>query len=216
MTDHTATAPATKGAVMRSSARYYDLLAWLLSWGHDRAWRERMAALARLAPGESVLDVGCGTGTLAVAAKRSVGASGRVTGIDASPEMIERATRKARRAGADVAFRLAVVESLPFPDASFDVVLSTLMMHHLPRATRENAAREIRRVLKPNGRVLVVDFGTLASGKRGLLAHFHRHGGLPVDKIVELLEGAELKVTDRGEVGIRDLQFALATKRPGA
>lgn len=212
MTRPAATAPATKGAVMRSTARYYDLLAWLLSWGHERAWRERMVALARLRPGESVLDVGCGTGTLAITAKRRVGDAGRVTGIDASPEMLERAARKARRAGAEVALQLAPVESLPFPDGSFDVVLSTLMMHHLPRATREQAAREIRRVLKPGGRVLVVDFGTLATGKRGLLAHFHRHGGLPADEIVALLEGAELDVIDRGEVGIRDLQFALATR----
>lgn len=211
MTAHTTTAPATRGAVLHSMARYYDLLTWLLSFGHEEAWRERMVSLARLKPGESVLDVGCGTGSLAIAAKRSGGA--RVTGIDASPEMIARAARKARRAGAEVGFQVATVESLPFPDDSFDVVLSTLMMHHLPRGARENAAREIRRVLKPGGRVLVVDFGTLGSGKRGLLAHFHRHGGLPVERVVALLEGAALNVVDRGEVGIRDLQFALATKQ---
>ena len=212
MSNPAATAPVTRGAVIRSAARYYDLLAWLLSWGHERAWRERMVSLARLRVGESVLDVGCGTGSLAIAAKRAVGGGGKVDAIDASPEMIERASRKATRAGVDVALRLAAVESLPFPDAHFDVVLSTLMMHHLPSATRGQAAREIRRVLKPGGRVLVVDFGTLASGRRGLLAHFHRHGGLPVEKLASLLDEAGLHVIDRGEVGIRDLQFALATK----
>jgi ubiquinone/menaquinone biosynthesis C-methylase UbiE len=147
-------APATKGRVMRSSARFYDLMVWLLTLGRERPFRERLVELARLQPGESVLDVGCGTGTLAIAAKRRVGPTGVVHGIDASPEMIARATRKAKKAGVHVTFRTAVVEALPFPDRQLDVVLSTLMLHHLPRPTREQSAREIRRVLKPGGRVL--------------------------------------------------------------
>ena len=90
---------ATKGLVMHSTARYYDLLTWLLTLGRERAFRDRLVDLARLAPGESVLDAGCGTGTLAIAAKRRVGPSGAVHGIDASPEMIARARRKAAKAG---------------------------------------------------------------------------------------------------------------------
>jgi ubiquinone/menaquinone biosynthesis C-methylase UbiE len=75
--------------------------------------------------GESVLDVGCGTGSLAIAARRRLGTDGKVFGIDASPEMIARATSKVARAGISVSFRVAVAEALPFPDAQFDVVLST-------------------------------------------------------------------------------------------
>ncbi len=95
-------APETKGRVMHSEARYHDLLAWLLTFGRERAFRERLVELARLRPGETVLDVGCGTGTLAIAAKRRVGTAGTVYGIDPSPEMVDRATRKAAKAGVEV------------------------------------------------------------------------------------------------------------------
>ena len=204
-------APATKGLVMHSEARYYDLLAWVLTLGCERAFRERLVELARLEPGEMVLDVGCGTGTLAVAAKRRVSASGAVYAIDASPEMIERAKRKSVKAGMDVVFQTAVVEALPFPDASFDAVLSTLRLHHLPRPAREQCAREMHRVLKPRGRVLAVDFMTPARARSGLLARAHRHGHVALRDITELLSAAGLSVVESGSVGVSDLQFALAT-----
>jgi ubiquinone/menaquinone biosynthesis C-methylase UbiE len=79
-----------------------------------------MLTLARLAPGESVLDVGCGTGTLVIAAKRQVGATGKAFGIDASPEMIARAERKAIAAGVVVSFNRAAAQALPFPDSEFE------------------------------------------------------------------------------------------------
>jgi ubiquinone/menaquinone biosynthesis C-methylase UbiE len=126
--------------------------------------------------------------------------------------MIARAAAKASKAGAAVDFRVAVVESLPYPDARFDVVLSTLMLHHLPRAAREQGVREMRRVLRPGGRVLAVDFGRgNVRAKRGLIAHFHRHGGVALRDIVALLEGGGLRVIDSGAVGTKGLQFALAT-----
>ena len=205
--------PVTKGRVMRASARYYDLLVWLLTLGREGAFRERLLALARLQPGESVLDVGCGTGTLAIAAKRRVGPRGVVHGIDASPEMIARAARKARKAGIDVTFRTAIVEALPFPDRHFDVVLSTLMLHHLPRPAREQCAREMRRILKPGGRVLAVDFGAPAGHRKGIIGHLHRRGHLALDTVIELLSNSGLAVVESGQVGVRDLHFAVATAR---
>jgi ubiquinone/menaquinone biosynthesis C-methylase UbiE len=205
-------APATKGRVMRSSARFYDLMVWLLTLGRERSFRERLVELARLQPGESVLDVGCGTGSLAIAAKRRVGPRGSVHGIDASPEMIARATRKAKKAGVDVTFRTAVVETLPFPDGRFDVVLSTLMLHHLPRPTREQSAREIRRVLKPGGRVLAVDFGMPGRRRKGIIGHLHhRRGHVALDSVIELLTAAGLTVVESGPVGVKDLHFTVAT-----
>lgn len=205
------TTPSTKSRVLHGEARYYDLLAWLLTFGRERAFRERLVELARLAPGDVVLDVGCGTGTLAIAAKRRVGATGAVHGLDASPEMIDRAQRKAARAGVDVTFHTGIVEALPFPDAQFDVVVSTLMLHHLPRPIREQCAREMRRVLKPGGRVLAVDFTTPARERKGLIARFHRHGALAIRDIIELLSEAGLGVVESGSVGVSDLHFALAT-----
>src|SRR4030095_16544466 len=124
--------PRTSGLVLHGPARYYDLLAWLLMRGKEGALRERVVDLARLQSGESILDVGCGTGTLAITAKQRVGPTGAVYGIDASPEMIARARKKAKKASADVVFNYGVAEALPFPDSHFDAVLATLMLHHLP------------------------------------------------------------------------------------
>jgi ubiquinone/menaquinone biosynthesis C-methylase UbiE len=200
-------APRTNGLVIRWAARY-DLLAWLFTRGRERELRERIISLAGLGPGAAVLDIGCGTGTLAIASTRHVGASGTVHGIDASPPMIARATRKAEKAGVNAVFQLAAAEQLPYPDHRFDIVLSTMMLHHLPRTTREQCAREIKRVLKPGGRVLAVDFGGRQHG--GVLAHFHRHGSLDIQKMTELLRSAELTVVNSGSVGMNNLQFVLA------
>ena len=201
--------PRTAGLVLHR-ATAYDFFVWLMTGGREAAMRERILRLARLAPGEAVLDVGCGTGTLAIAAKRQVGAAGKVRGVDASPEMLARAMKKARRAREEVAFMQAPAQALPFPDASFDVALTSVMLHHLPRPARAQCAAEMRRVLKPGGRVLAVDFAM--SQEQGLMAHLHqRHGHVKLDDIVALLGAAGLDVKESGPVGFRSLQFALAT-----
>jgi 2-polyprenyl-3-methyl-5-hydroxy-6-metoxy-1,4-benzoquinol methylase len=98
----------------------YDLLVWLVTRGRERRFRETLLTLSRVQTGESVLDVGCGTGSLAIAAKQRVGTDGAF-GIDASPEMIGRANRKARKAAVDITFQQAAAEALPFPDQQFDL-----------------------------------------------------------------------------------------------
>lgn len=204
---HPEATPHTSGLVIHWAARY-DLLAWVLTRGRERELRERFLELAHVQPGESVLDVGCGTGTLAIAATRRVGPSGSVDGIDASPQMVVRARWKAARAGLKPTFQVAVVERLPFADQRFDLVLSTLMLHHLPKATRQQCAREIGRVLKPGGRVLGVDFDRAT--RKGLVAHLHRHGHVASTDIVALFEDTGLNVVSRGQVGMNDLHFVLA------
>lgn len=201
--------PGTSGIVLHR-AFLYDLFLWVVSLGRERAYREKALDLAKLNAGESVLDIGCGTGTLAIAAKQRVGSTGRVYGVDASPEMLARASKKAKKADVEVAFQKGVVEGLPFPDGHFDVVLSTAMLHHLGRKARQQCAREVRRVLKPGGRVLAVDFARPADGKKGLLGHFHHHGYLNVADLVALLTEAGLSIVESGAVGIGDLQFVLA------
>ncbi len=208
MTNTAHAAPATKGLVLHWAARY-DLLVWLLTRGRDRAFREKLVGLARLRPGEAVLDVGCGTGSVAIVAKRHVGSTGVVCGIDPSPAMIARAQSKARKARLEVRFEIGVAEALPFPAAQFDVVLSTLMLHHLPRPVRQQFVREVRRVLKPTGRVLIVDFAH-AQEKTGLLAHVHRHGHVDPRQIVSLLEDGGVRSIESGPVGVSSLQYVLA------
>jgi ubiquinone/menaquinone biosynthesis C-methylase UbiE len=202
--------PAPTGRVLHAAAGY-DLVVWLLLLGRERAFRERLVGLARLEQGQSVLDVGCGTGSLAIAARRRVGSAGQVEGVDASPELIARARKKAGRAGMDVRFTIGGAETLPFPDAKFDAVLNTMVLHHLPRETRERCACEMRRVLKPGGRVLAVDFGETPGERKGLIEHFHRHAGVGLHDIVNLLADAGLRIIESGAVGVRGLNFVLAT-----
>ena len=138
---------------------------------------------------------------------------GKVYGIDASPDMIARAKAKAGKAGLDILFEKESIHALPFPDGQFDAVLSTLMLHHLPRKLREDGIREIRRVLRPGGRVLVIDFGGTET-QRGLLAHLHRrHGHVKRSDVVALLGWAGLNVVESDAMGIKDLHFTLATAR---
>jgi demethylmenaquinone methyltransferase/2-methoxy-6-polyprenyl-1,4-benzoquinol methylase/phosphoethanolamine N-methyltransferase len=139
-------------------ARLYDAHAAFLTLGRGQTRRETTIALARIKPGDAVLDVGCGTGELTMLASTRTGPDGQTAGIDASPEMIAEARRKAARAGVTVDYRVAAVEALPYPNESFDVVLSSLLMHHLPDDLKDRALAEIRRVLKPDGRLLVLDF----------------------------------------------------------
>lgn len=189
----------------------YDLLMWLLHFGREYRFREDVLALAALAPGETVLDVGCGTGTLAIAAKRQLGPSGQVHGIDASAEMIALARAKAKKQHVDVTFEHAAAEVLPFPDAVFNIVLSTIMLHHLPRKGRLRAIEEIRRVLKPGGRAVIVDFQD--SGKRhGFIAHFlsHRHGHVKIDDMRSLLDEAGLSVVESGPFRKPNLYYIVA------
>jgi len=202
----------TTGHVLHWAAPY-DLLIWVVTFGRERRFRERLLQPARLKAGESVLDVGCGSGSLAIAASHHVGPAGSVHGVDASDAMIERARRKARKAGADVTFESALAQSLPFPDARFDVVLSTVMLHHLPRKIRQESVHEMRRVLKPGGRLLAVEFGGAVAHGKGPIAHLHRHGSIKPRELAELVTEAGLAVVEKGSLGIWDLQFVLAEAR---
>lgn len=146
----------TEGRLIRWGS-FYDLTVNLMTLGRANRLRDLTLDQSLLNPGESLLDVGCGTGGVTIPAKLRVGENGSAAGIDPAPEMITVAKRKAQRAGLQIDFRVAVIESLPFPDASFDVVTSSLMMHHLPHHLQVKGLTEILRVLKPGGRILIVD-----------------------------------------------------------
>lgn len=151
-----ASAPRTRGAIIRWP-RIYTLILRVAFRGKEQELRQIIADLAKMRSGETVLDVGCGTGTLALEARERVGITGRVYGIDPSRQMIAYARRKAAGRSLSVDFQLGVVEHLAFPDRSFDVVLCTWMIHHLPTDDKRQGLAEMARVLKPGGRLLLVD-----------------------------------------------------------
>ena len=100
-----------------------------------------------------------------------------MAGIDPSPEMVARATGKARRAKVGATFREGIAQAIPWPDASFDVVLCTLVLHQLPADGLHGAFAEFRRVLRPGGRLLVVDIGGPQEGRDTLhVKEARQHG----------------------------------------
>lgn len=151
-----AAGPETRGITIRW-ARFYDLGTSVMLLGQEPRLRTMTVDLAMVQPGERILEVGCGTGSLALAAARRVGLTGKVVGIDPDPVMIDLARRKAARIHRDVEFEVAAIEALPFQLGDFDVVLSSLMLHHLPDDLKALGLAEVRRVLKPGGRFLAVD-----------------------------------------------------------
>lgn len=206
-------APETKGRTIRW-ARLYDFATTFLSFGRAGALRRTTIDLAQPAPGEKVLDVGCGPGTLALAAKQRVGAGGEVHGIDAAPEMIELAREKAAKAGAAIDFQVGLIERIPFPDNYFDLATSTLMFHHLPGDLKRSGLAEILRVLKPGGHLLLVDFASHAeSGLGHLLAVFglskDRSGVDPMRKLLQEARFANVEVL---ETKHKQLAFVRALK----
>jgi ubiquinone/menaquinone biosynthesis C-methylase UbiE len=172
----------------------YDPLTRVL--GFD-AVRRALLDQAGLQPGHSVLDVGCGTGTLAVLIKR-LHAGVNVIGVDPDARALARAERKAKRAKAAVRFDRGFGDALGYPNSRFDRVFSSMMFHHLSRDEQPRLLREIRRVLKPGGRLEFVDFaGADAHTHRGLGRLIHSHQRLQGDtpeRIVGLMAAAGFAV----------------------
>ena len=124
----------------------------------ERLFKGRLLDQAGVEPGMRVLDLGCGTGTLAIWLKqREPGAE--VVGLDGDPEVLDRGRRKAAEAGVDVRLDEGLSFDLPYEDGSFDRVVSSLFFHHLKRDAKEATAREVARVLRDGGELHVADFG---------------------------------------------------------
>jgi SAM-dependent methyltransferase len=174
----------------------YDPLLWL--FGADAAKRP-LIEQARIKPGFRVLDIGCGTGSLALLINR-MHPEAEVVGIDPDPAALSVAERKARRARLSIKFDRGFSDHLPFPDESFDRVFSSFMFHHLAADEKSATLREIRRVLKAGGSLHLLDFTRAHSvhsrtGEHGPLVH---RGGAVAARI----EGRMTSLMD--EAGLAD------------
>jgi len=149
----------------------YDPLQRL--FGTERA-RVALVEQAAIADGHRVLDIGCGTGSLSLAIAR-LRPGAQVTGLDPDAKALARAERKAAHEGLVVRFDRGFGDDLPYPNASFDRVVSSLMLHHLTPDEKRKTLAEARRVLVPGGELHVVDFGGEQERADGFIARWLHH-----------------------------------------
>lgn len=133
----------------------YDAVAWLLD---ENGIKRDLILQARIAPGADVLDLGCGTGTLTLLIK-DMHPDARVTGVDIDPQILGIARGKIAAAGVDVRLVEGSATAPPLPPASFDRVLTTLMLHHLTTPQKRDALAAVRTLLRPGGELHVADWG---------------------------------------------------------
>ena len=190
--------------------RLNELVSQIAFGGRRSRVYRRIVSLAGVQPGDSVLDVGSSSGYLAKKLAAAAGPAGHVTGVDPSEAAIAYAQRRAPSA---VTFSVGAAQDLNLPDASFDVVTCTLAMHHIPARKREAALREMYRVTKPGGRVLVADFDP---SRRPLPLHpggaRMRRAAATVGPLGELAATAGYRVQSSGKLAL--LRYVLAI-RPG-
>ncbi len=155
----------------------YDTANDALSFGRHRAWRRTAVRLSGAAPGMSVLDCATGTGDLALAFKRTVGPTGQVVGTDFCEPMLREAPEKARKAGLDVRFEVADAMKLPYASATFDVASISFGIRNVddPKV----CLAELARVVKPGGKVMVLEFGQ-PHGLFGALFRFYARFFMPL------------------------------------
>jgi len=180
-------------------ARLYETVSNLAFLGRRRRVYDRLVAASGARTGDRVLDVGCGTGYLTRRAARAVRPGGHVTGVDPSPPVIRYATRKSP---ADCTFDIAGAEALPYPDATFDAVISSLAIHHIAVDQRPSAFAEMYRVLRPGGRLFLADF---APPRNRLALHLvgaltsHAMSHNPTSELVRLAADAGFRPTTSGD-----------------
>ena len=170
----------------------YDLISRLLGM---RKVHEALVAQAELADCRRLLEIGCGTGNLLVRAKRDHPQLEAV-GCDPDPRALDRARRKSNA----IRFEQGYAERLPYADDGFDRVLSSMMLHHIADDAKPAAAAEVFRVLRPGGRLHVVDIGGDTTTDHGLMARLirrnHHAAGNLGDAIPRLLRGAGFDCTE--------------------
>jgi ubiquinone/menaquinone biosynthesis C-methylase UbiE len=149
---------------------YDPLLKWVM---HEETFKRKLIAQANLQPGMKGLDLGCGTGTLTIMLKQS-SPKANLVGLDGDEAVLAIARTKANQAGVEIEWKKGFAYDLPYPDNPFDVVVSSLVFHHLIREDKLRTFQEIYRVLRPGGKFHMVDFGPPRNLYERILALFDR------------------------------------------
>ena len=147
---------------------YDPLLKWIM---REETFKRRLTSQTNIQPGMTVLDLGCGTGTLTLMIKRAH-PNAHVTGLDGDSQVLDIARDKSR--GVNIQWDEGLASSLPYPDSVFDRVVTSLVIHHLVTDDKRLAFKEIYRVLKPHGELHLVDFGPPHSSLTRLIRKFMR------------------------------------------
>jgi ubiquinone/menaquinone biosynthesis C-methylase UbiE len=188
--------------------RLNELVSQIAFGGRRGRVYRRIVSLSGVRPGDSVLDVGSSSGYLARKLAAAAGPAGHVTGVDPSEAAIAYARR---RALPTMTFSVASAQDLGLPDAAFDVVTSTLAIHHVPARKRETAFREMLRVTRPGGRLLAADFDP---ARQPLPLHpggrRTRHAAATVGSLEELATSAGYQVESSGELPL--LRYVVAIR----
>jgi ubiquinone/menaquinone biosynthesis C-methylase UbiE len=188
----------TSGAVM--GHRRHQVFASLFFVGRRRRVFARLAAVSGARPGDRVLDVGCGTGHFTRRMAKAVAPGGSAQGVDPSGDAIAQARHRTRLP--DCTFTVGVAEALDAADATYDIVVSSLMIHHLPDGLRTQALGEMLRVLRPGGSVLVAEFRPPATrlGRRLVKAHSPAMAANRVDLLAPMVRDAGFEQLHTGDL----------------
>lgn len=145
---------------------FYDVVVGVTT--RESAFKRALIRQADITPGHNVLDLACGTGTLAIWIKQQMPLA-NVIGLDGDPAILSLAKRKATKSKVGVQFEHGLSHELPYPNAHFDRIVSSLFFHHLSWDNKQRTARELFRVLKPGGELHVADWGLATNAlMRGL------------------------------------------------
>ncbi|HSB65483.1 MAG TPA: methyltransferase domain-containing protein [Anaerolineales bacterium] len=150
--------------------------------------RSQLVLEADILPGMRVLDLGCGTGTLAILIKQGHWMS-QVYGLDADPQVLEIAQGKAKQACTGITLDQGLAYQLPYPDEWFDRIVTSLVLHHLTTIQKQQAINEVYRVLKPGGKFIALDFGVPHGTYSRLIGQIMRRTERVEDNIRGLLPG---------------------------
>ena len=148
---------------------YDPILKWVM---REDVFKRKLVSQARILPGMKVLDLGCGTGTLTMMLKEEYPNAG-ITGLDGDPQVLDIAREKSGKL--NILWDQAMAYALPYPDASYDRVVTSLVIHHLVSEDKRRAFQEAFRVLKPDGELYVLDFGAPHLGIARLITRY-MHG----------------------------------------